>query len=73
MVGHKQQGLEFGTVGLTPCFLIGIHLIDSTVLFSERAELVQLVLGGLPFVFGRHPGINRYAHAQGLTTWRQAR
>jgi hypothetical protein len=54
--------LEFGAVGIAAGFLVGEYLVYTAVPLSKLAELVQLVLGVLAFVFRRHAGISSYSH-----------
>jgi hypothetical protein len=58
LIGCEQQLLEGGAVGLATGLLIGVHLTHGAMLLGKRAELVELILGVLPFVFGRHAGVD---------------
>jgi hypothetical protein len=47
-----EHQLEFGAIGFAARSLVGVHLLDTTVLLGEGSKLVELVFSILPFVLG---------------------
>jgi hypothetical protein len=70
LISREQQVLERGAVGFATGLLVGVHLLDGTMLLREGTKLVQLVRGVLAFVFCRHPRVDSHSHKHNVSALR---